>query len=112
MTVDVTRLTQAEFRELGEYSCSLPTGTTIGKRWKCNTNAFTACLRDKPPRWLMGEYYDLGPPDNAKEIGIRWTKIEVIPQCERHPNTDALKQGRKGDDYGKWFCPLCGKVLS
>ena len=48
---DSAYMTMREFGELLEYSCSLPTGTTAGKRWK----------RGWPyvePRisWLMGEY--------------------------------------------------------
>jgi hypothetical protein len=42
----VVLLTRAEFARLGEYSCSIPTGVTIGKRWKRNLNARG---RHRPP---------------------------------------------------------------
>lgn len=61
-------LTRQEFDELLEYSLSVPTGTTIGKRWK---RKCTDC-------WLMGEY----EPDPEKKEGwvqIRWRVIlEII----------------------------------
>lgn len=38
--IEVVRLTWAELKALPEYSCSLPTGTTIGKRWKKNQHAY------------------------------------------------------------------------
>jgi hypothetical protein len=34
------RLTWAELQALPEYSCSLPSGTYVGKRWKRNINAY------------------------------------------------------------------------
>lgn len=63
-------MTQAEFDSLAEYSCSIPTGTSIGTRWK----------RGEPynePRntWYLGEYVDIGEPD---KVGIRWRKIRII----------------------------------
>lgn len=44
----IVKLTQSEFAALPEYSHSVPTGTTIGKRWK-------AKLRGEN-NWWMGEY--------------------------------------------------------
>lgn len=32
----VVVLTAREFKDLLEYSCSVPTGTTTGKMWKCH----------------------------------------------------------------------------
>lgn len=37
---EVIELTRAEFDALPEYSCSLPTGTTLGKRWRKNGDAY------------------------------------------------------------------------
>jgi hypothetical protein len=73
----VVRLTRAELEALGEYSCSLPTLTTIGKRWARNETAFNQ-MWGRPPepeRWVMGEYVDIGDPD---KVGIRWTPIEIV----------------------------------
>jgi hypothetical protein len=69
-----TVLTLAEWHELGEYSCSLPSGTIVGKRWKRNLDAYASKVT--PPRgWLVGEYYDVG---STTEIGIRWTKPIIV----------------------------------
>ncbi len=46
--MNTVTLTKSEFDELGEYSHSLPTGTTIGKRWKAKLQG--------PANWWMGEY--------------------------------------------------------
>jgi hypothetical protein len=94
---------QEYFDQLGEYSCSLPSGTFIGKRWKRNQNEgpFWKCKScgqtfagfgfrqhcmtndcqgelahvELLPNWWMGEYYDLGTKD---EVGIRWRKIQLV----------------------------------
>lgn len=63
-------LTQEEFDALAEYSCTIPTGTTIGTRWK----------RGEPyhgPRsaWYLGEYV---PCDKPGCVGILWRVIRVI----------------------------------
>jgi hypothetical protein len=47
-------MTQREFDELLEYSCSVPTGQRIGKRWKID-RWFGSRLKNGP-RWWMGEY--------------------------------------------------------
>lgn len=65
-------LTQAEFDELPHYSLSLPTLTTVGKRWKRK-------VYDLPQykyRWQMGEYVELDPPQEG-QVGIKWRNIEV-----------------------------------
>lgn len=63
-------LTARQFDELPEYSCSFPTGTTIGKRWKRKKN-----YCDESEGWIVGEYYDIG---NQTEVGIRWYDVKVI----------------------------------
>ena len=74
-----TVISREELAKLGEYSCTLPTGTTIGKRWRRNVNAFKSVLpsgQQNPhgprqrlePEWMIGEYYDIG-----SEIGVRFT---------------------------------------
>ena len=65
---DGAYMTMREFNELLEYSCSLPTGTTAGKRWK----------RGWPymqPRqsWHMGEY---GHPQ-GDVVPIIWRLIFI-----------------------------------
>lgn len=72
-------LSVADFEALAEYSCTLPTGTTIGKRWKCRLP-----YRETPgvaPTWYLGEYYDIGDPT---EVGVRWSLIVVdAPEAGR-----------------------------
>jgi hypothetical protein len=81
-----TVLTRREWYELGEYSCSLPSGTVAGRRWKRNLNAYAPIkwVDGKPTRgdreealWRIGEYYDIG---SKTEIGIRWTIPIVIDE--------------------------------
>lgn len=71
-------LTQKQFDELPEYSCSIPTGTTIGKRWKKNDFAFTRFTDGiTRQRWWLCEYYELTPPD-PKNVGISYKRIVAV----------------------------------
>lgn len=70
------RLTQEEFNELGEYSCSLPTGTTIGKRWKCR-RPFEAEAADAT--WFIGEYV---PSEEPGMVGIKWYSPRIMNSDE------------------------------
>jgi len=82
--VEVVELTRAEFDALLEYSCTVPTGTTIGKRWKKNADAYqgqhtilSKAVEDitgLPQNWWMGEFVE--DPD-PKMIGIKWRKIQL-----------------------------------
>jgi hypothetical protein len=63
---DVT-LTRAEFDALPEYSTSIPTGTTIGKRWKRNMGNGV---------WWMGSYAEHPDP---KLVSIVWNLININP---------------------------------
>lgn len=68
-------LTPAEVRALPEYSCTLPTGTTVGKKWKRHEPYRRHC-QDDPGcgHWFLGEYVDIGKSD---EVGIIWRKIQA-----------------------------------
>jgi hypothetical protein len=71
-------LNEKEFAGLPEYSCSLPTGQTVGKRWRRNNNSsqLIGCPAGLTPDWYMGEYFmDETIPEG--KIGIRWSKIVV-----------------------------------
>ncbi|KKM74952.1 hypothetical protein LCGC14_1395140 [marine sediment metagenome] len=57
-----------DFEDLLEYSASLPTGTTIGKRWKAK----------RCDGWVMGEYEELDQDQYPGEVLIRWRVIEVV----------------------------------
>lgn len=92
----VTVLTRKEFDELLDYSCSLPTGTTIGKRWKRNNNAYRRPLCShlhvfdgtrepdfQGPDWWMGEYAldpeaKMGRDGKPETVLILWSKIVVV----------------------------------
>lgn len=69
-------LSDLEFHRLLEYSTSIPTGTTIGKRWKSKDPVAGDWIAGKYyGNWSMGEYYDIG---SETQVGIRWTPIIVL----------------------------------
>ena len=76
------RMTAGELRELLEYSCSLPTGTKIGKTWKRNNAAYGRRPPGTPPDWWMGEYVEDPDPEL---VGIVWRKI-IVMEPYRAPN--------------------------
>lgn len=83
-------MTRAELEQLAEYSCSIPTGTSLGKRWRCNRDAYRARVTIGlhpfdgtpvlqplwPPDWWLGEYVP-HPEGDPQKVGIQWRKIEV-----------------------------------
>ncbi len=74
-------LTEAEFDALPDYSCTIPTGVIIGKRWK-RGEPF-----GRPTRWFMGEYREYVPPDPEK-VRIAWS--EIIRYSEFANQSDVL----------------------
>lgn len=74
MLVDDTHavMSRAAFADLGEYSCTIPTGAYVGKRWRRDNNAF---VRGAEPEWLLGEY--VKDPD-PKVVGIKWRRILLL----------------------------------
>lgn len=66
--METLQLTQAEFDALPEYSESLPTGTTIGKRWK----------RECRDGWVVGEYTSKEPKDRGDVVRIQWYLPEIV----------------------------------
>jgi hypothetical protein len=65
--MESVELSRAEFDALLDYSASIPTGTTIGKKWKRRNDYY-----DESKGWVMGEYFDIGEKDS---VGIRWFNI-------------------------------------
>ncbi len=57
-------MTLREFDDLLDYSRSMPTGTTNGKRWK----------REQAGGWLMGEYCEV---DDPNKVGVKWREIFI-----------------------------------
>ena len=68
MLLDATDavMTRREFDELMEYSTSLPSGTTIGKIWKCHARNDT---------WWLGEYCET---TLVGMVDIKWRRIHVV----------------------------------
>ena len=65
-TLPILYLPKNQLKQLPEYSRSLPTGTTIGKRWKRNNGTHTE------PTWVIGEYKD---HKDKKLVGIKWYRL-------------------------------------
>ena len=89
-------LTQKEFKELPEYSLTVPTGVTIGKQWKRHVFSFeirgikySAGYIPQPSEiggvkieswkehWFLGEYAE---SENKDEALITWRKIIIKNQ--------------------------------
>lgn len=68
--MEIERIKQKTLDSLPEYSCSLPTGTTIGKVWKRNNNFGS----DLDPEWIICEYVNHSDPNL---IGIDY-RVPVI----------------------------------
>lgn len=65
------RLTRSDFDKLPNYSCTLPTGTTIGKQWKRAVQRFHEEPTDE---WVLGEYIEHPDPGT---VGISWRRILI-----------------------------------
>ena len=92
-------ISREELAKLPEYSCSIPTGTTVGKRWRRDTHfnegrnlqeavfwgkrrgkkydekkldARFAQLAAVEPEWQIAEYVDCACLDEDR-IGMAWT---------------------------------------
>lgn len=63
-------ISRAELFTIREYSCSIPTGTVIGKRWRRDVHAFRrrATPVDRH-EWQIGEYIEHSDPG---KVGIKW----------------------------------------
>ncbi len=73
VAMEIDFLTQEEMDALSDYSCTIPTGTTIGKKWKRREP-----YRDDqgPPfYWYTGEYV---PHPDPELMGIKWRRIQII----------------------------------
>jgi hypothetical protein len=95
-------LSEAEFKALPNYSCSLPTGTIIGKRWRRREP-----YENGPPgtvhTWFMGEYVE---SDREGYVSVRWYRIQILTAREEQVR-DRLRAIR--DEGG---CEGCGALPS
>lgn len=65
----------ADFGNLLDYSCSLPSGTYLGKVWKRSNAFYVGRNHDEPLTWQLAEYV---PCDIPGQIGIKWRDLEVM----------------------------------
>lgn len=68
------------FESLSDYSCTIPSGTIIGKRWRRREPY------GGPGEWWMGEYAETNPPD-PNRVNIIWRAIHVY-----HTTPDAPRR--------------------
>lgn len=85
-TLPTIRMTVREFEALPEYSASLPTGTTPGKRWRREYGAYDRAFiaRGGKPMWVVGEY-DRNCPTDAKTIKVFWYRPIFRVKAEGRP---------------------------
>ena len=72
--IEIDVMTRAEFDALPTYSCTLPTGTTIGKKWKRDVNEPRRFHGDFAVKeeWWTGEYI---PDPEPGMVGIKWRRV-------------------------------------
>lgn len=70
--------TKRAFQKLLDYSCSIPTGTTIGKRWKRHE----PYVHDENTKltWFEGRYVTHPDPE---QVGIEWRTIRIVNERKR-----------------------------
>jgi hypothetical protein len=58
-------ITCREFKQLDEYSASVPTGVYVGKRWRHEVGAFDHKWKAEggKPFWIIREYIECDPPE-------------------------------------------------
>jgi hypothetical protein len=66
------RMLAEEFTRLSDYSATLPTGATIGKRWRRLEGCFDTAFKQAggKPRWIIGEY--IRHPTNPGLVRVKW----------------------------------------
>lgn len=90
----ILKLTPAEFLALPEYSASVPTGTTIGKRWRRLNGAHDMAYKRAGGKceWMIGAYEEHPDPAQREKFCVtRWYKpVIVIPAVlgRRKPGPD------------------------
>ena len=70
-------LSENDLSSLLTYPTSIPTGATLGKRWKRNP-LHRSCSDSNLPKymWMVGEYV---PHPDPGLVGIRWYRVKVVP---------------------------------
>jgi len=73
-------ISREDLRKMLEYSCTLPTGTYLGKRWRRDIHEpkRNAGQLGLEPEWVIGEYIP-DPKHDPEMIGIRWSWAMEAP---------------------------------
>jgi len=81
-TLPVVGVSKRVFDKLMDYSCSLPTGTTIGKWWKCRVD-----YHDASKGWLLCCY---GPhKTDPDKVTIHRRRLDWYPWTKDDAPTNA-----------------------
>lgn len=84
--VPTIRLYRYELEMLPEYSCTMPSGTTDWKTWRCDENFGTG----RPESWIVGQYV---PHEDPTKIRVRAFSIEFLEGPAPLRYTDWTKIG-------------------
>ena len=117
----VVYLAQEKINALLTYDTSLPTGTTVGKQWKCRSGC--SWLGFDKEDWLLGEYTEHSDPN---KVGIIWSKIvksetNGVKEKAEQSSINLLsrwkqRHSKTADDISvtacNAICPDCGEELS
>lgn len=86
-----------ELESMPEYSCTLPTATTIGKAWKRDRNEprrHHGVEPNAPPDWTVGMYV---PGSDDAHVGIIWFKVVM-----RHGPRDQRYRPPDWSNFKQW----------
>ena len=86
-----------ELESMDEYSCSLPTGTTVGKIWKRNLTAFQRSQgRVLEPEWIVCMYAEHEDPNKVRILTFNVElKQGPRPRSYRAPDWSNYQQWQK-----------------
>ncbi len=74
--LDEEVITLEELKALPEYSLTVPTGVTIGKRWRCATQPWNTKYAHDTSEWLIKTYVEDPHNDNMALTVSVWAMIE------------------------------------
>lgn len=73
---NIIRLFPWELKSMPEYSCTLPSATTLWKMWKRDVNEPIRFhkKKDLPRCWVVGQFI---PHETPGFVGIRWFEVHL-----------------------------------
>lgn len=86
-----------KFAELGEYSGTIPTGVTPGKRWRRHDGIFS--MDGLPPVWLICEY---GPEINETCAILRYRPLIRMPAFTDRMVVVEDNERLTSGEFAKW----------